>query len=110
MRHSLLPAFIALTTSAALAQNTPAAAPALAASAAAPGPITTYGFVDAYYGYDFDHANGNDRQSFLFSHGRQNEFTINQALIGVRYDDGKVRGAVGLHACTYVSADYANED
>ena len=35
--------------------------------------------MDVYYGYDFDHANGNDRQPFLCSHGRQNEFTINQA-------------------------------
>ena len=79
-------------------------------SAATPKPLTAYGFVDAYYGYDFDHANGNDRQYFLFSHGRQNEFTINQALVGVRYDDGKVRGAVGLHAGAYVSANYAAED
>lgn len=58
-----------------------ATAPPLAAPAApaAPGPITTNGSVDVYYGYDFDHANGNDRQPFLCSHGRQNEFTINQA-------------------------------
>jgi hypothetical protein len=77
---------------------------------AAPGPLTTYGFVDGYYGYDFKHANGNERQPFLYSHARQNEFTINQVLIGLRYDDGKVRGALGLHAGTYVSANYAAED
>ena len=116
MKHLLLLALIAFSVSTVFAQTastTPALAvppPAAPIVPAAPGPLTTYGFVDAYYGYDFDYANGNDRQSFLYSHGRQNEFTINQALLGVRYDDGKVRGAVGLHAGTYVSANYAAED
>ncbi|RYY20053.1 MAG: porin, partial [Cytophagaceae bacterium] len=41
---------------------------------------------------------------------RQNEFTVNNALLGARYDDGQVRGALGLHAGTYVSANYAAED
>jgi hypothetical protein len=79
-------------------------------SAAATAPLSYYGYVDAYYGYDFDHANGNNRQYFLYSHGRQNEFTINQGVLGLRYDDGRVRGALGLHAGTYVSANYAAED
>ncbi|MDQ2772160.1 MAG: porin [Bacteroidota bacterium] len=106
-----IPAFLLLAALplAAAAQTTPETTPP-APTPAAPGPLTTYGFVDAYYGYDFDHANGNDRQPFLYSHPRQNEFTINQALIGMRYDDGKVRGALGLHAGTYVSANYAAED
>ncbi|GAB3870612.1 porin [Hymenobacter segetis] len=113
-----IPAFLLLAALplAALAQTAPTTDPALAVPppaapvTAAPGPITTYGFVDAYYGYDFNHANGNNRQAFLYSHGRQNEFALNQGLIGVRYDDGKVRGAVGLHAGTYVAANYAAED
>jgi hypothetical protein len=117
MKNYLLPALMALCTSAALAQTTPttdaaglAVPPVVAPAQALPNPLTTYGFVDAYYGYDFDHANGNNRLSFLYSHGRQNEFTINQALVGLRYDDGKVRGALGLHAGTYVAANYAAED
>lgn len=109
------PAFLLLAALplAAAAQTTPATPlppPPASPPPAAPSPITTYGFVDGYYGYDFNHANGNNRQPFLYSHGRQNEFTINQGLIGVRYDDGKVRGAVGLHAGSYVSANYAAED
>ena len=119
MKNLLIPALVAVSTSAVLAQTAPTTPdPALAVPppaapappAPAPSSITIYGFVDAYYGYDFDQANGNNRQSFLYSHGRQNEFTINQGLVGVRYDDGKVRGAVGLHAGTYVSANYAAED
>jgi hypothetical protein len=116
MKKLLLPALAVLCTSAALAQTTPTTDPALAVPAqAAPatpsaGPLTTYGFVDGYYGYDFGHANTNVRPGFLYSHNRQNEFTLNNAVLGARYDDGRVRGAIGLHAGTYVSANYANED
>ena len=102
-----IPAFLLLAALplAAAAQNTPAPA-----APAAPGPLSYYGFVDAYYGYDFKYANANSRPPFIYSHSRQNEFTVNQALVGLRYDDGKVRGAVGLHAGSYVSANYAAED
>lgn len=79
-------------------------------SAAATAPLSYYGYVDAYFGYDFNHANGNNRQYFLYSHGRQNEFAVNQGVVGLRYDDGRVRGALGLQAGTYVSANYAAED
>ncbi|MFD1872936.1 porin [Hymenobacter bucti] len=118
MKKFLLPALATLCTSAALAQTAPTNDPNLAVPApAAPtvpappaGPLTTYGFVDAYYGFDFNHANTNVRPGFLYSHNRQNEFTVNNAILGMRYDDGKVRGALGIHAGTYVSANYAAED
>lgn len=116
MKKLLLPVLATLCTSAALAQTTPTTDPALAVpppaapAPPAPGPLTTYGFVDAYYGFDFNHANTNVRPGFLYSHNRQNEFTVNNAILGMRYDDGKVRGALGLHAGTYVSANYAAED
>lgn len=95
-------ATVGLLAPAARAQG-PAAAPV-------PSPLTYYGFVDAYYGYDFEHPATNARPFFLFSHNRQNEFAVNNAVLGARYDDGKVRGAVGLHAGTYVVANYAAED
>ena len=79
-------------------------------SAPSPKPLTYYGFVDAYYGYDFNHGSTNVRPGFLYSHNRQNEFTVNNAVLGVRYDDGRVRGSISLHAGSYVSANYANED
>ncbi|SHL99853.1 porin [Hymenobacter psychrotolerans] len=96
-----------LTASAASAQTTP---DSTAAPVPPTNPLTTYGFVDGYYGYDFKHAATNQRPGFLYSHNRQNEFTVNNAIIGLRYDNGQVRGALGLHAGTYVSANYAAED
>jgi hypothetical protein len=119
MKKFFLPVLATLcTTTAALAQTAPTTDPALAVPppaapappAPAPGPLTTYGFVDAYYGFDFNHGNTNVRPGFLYSHNRQNEFTVNNAVLGMRYDDGKVRGAIGIHAGTYVSANYAAED
>ena len=99
----------ALLPATATAQTTPADSAATAVTQ--PGnPFTVYGFVDAYYGYDFKHARGHERPNFIFSHNRQNEFTVNQGLIGLRYDNDQVRGEVGLHAGTYPSANYAPED
>ncbi|RFP65126.1 porin [Hymenobacter lapidiphilus] len=79
-------------------------------SVATANPLTFYGFVDGYYGYDFKNNNTQSRPGFLYSHNRQNEFTINQGVVGLRYDNGQVRGAIGLHAGSYVSANYAAED
>ncbi|RYU76447.1 porin [Hymenobacter persicinus] len=98
-----------LTAAAAAAQTAPPAQPDSVAAVPAAS-LTSYGFLDGYYGYDFRHAATNQRPGFLYSHNRQNEFTVNNAVLGARYDDGRVRGALGLHAGTYVSANYAAED
>ncbi|OUJ72305.1 porin [Hymenobacter crusticola] len=109
MKNSLLLALgFTLPVFAAVAQEQPSAADSIKAPSASP--LTFYGFVDGYYGYDFKHANTHDRPGFLYSHDRQNEFTINNGIVGVRYQDEKVRGAFALHAGTYVAANYAAED
>ncbi len=106
MKHLLSLGLALMATGAALAQTTPATDPAQAT----PAPLTFYGFVDGYHGYDFKNNDTQARPGFLYSHNRQNEFTINQGLVGMRYDNGQVRGAIGLHAGSYVSANYAAED
>ena len=86
---------------------TRAAAPATASPVARP--LTFYGFVDGYFGYDFHDPASHDRPGFLFSHARTNEFAVNQGLVGARYQDAHVRAALGLHAGTYPEANYAAE-
>ena len=116
MKHFLTLGLVLTATGAALAQTTPATDPALAVpvqaapAQATPAPLTFYGFVDGYYGYDFNDNDTQARPGFLYSHNRQNEFTVNQGIMGMRYDNGQVRGAIGLHAGSYVSANYAAED
>ncbi|MCC3154517.1 porin [Hymenobacter sp. BT770] len=114
MKHVLLPFLLALAAAAQgqtsptpdTARTTPTQMPA----AAAPNPLSYYGAVDAYYGYDFGNDGSNFRPNFLYSHNRQNEFSVNQAVVGVRYNNDQVRGAIGLHAGSYVEANYASED
>ncbi|OGX85101.1 porin [Hymenobacter glacialis] len=71
--------------------------------------VQLYGYVDGYFGLDSPAPTNTRRPGFLYSHNRQNEFTVNQALVGARYDDGRVRGALGLQAGTYPEANYAAE-
>ncbi|UOQ51676.1 porin [Hymenobacter cellulosivorans] len=110
MKHFLTLGLLLTTAGAALAQAPSAADSVAATPPPAANPLTFYGFVDGYYGFDFKHPATNTRPGFLYSHNRQNEFTVNQGLVGLRYDDGRVRGAVGLHAGSYVAANYAAED
>ncbi len=49
-----------------------------------------YGYVDGYFGLDFPAPADTSRPGFLYSHNRRNEFTVNQTLVGARYDDGRV--------------------
>ncbi len=85
-----------------------------AAARPAPAPADTarvqvYGYLDGYYGFDFPHPAGTQRPEFFYSHNRQDEFTVNQALVGLRYDNGQVRGALGVQGGTYPEANYAAE-
>ena len=100
MKLPLLASLLLATTAPALAQS---------ADSAAANPLTFYGFVDGYFGYDLRSPDTRERPFFLYSHSRQNEFTVNQGLIGVRYDDGRVRGTAALHTGTYPQANYAAE-
>ena len=90
----------------ALAQTTPADTTTKAPVAS---PWTFYGYVDAYYGYDFNRPNSPQRPAFLFSHNRQNEFSVNHGLVGARYQDARVRASLALQVGTYVEANYAAE-
>ncbi|MCB2377019.1 porin [Hymenobacter sp. BT635] len=90
----------------------PTAAPDSAGPAAAPSllpaGLTFYGFADAYYGYDFTGKSA-QRPGFLYAHNRANEFALNNAVLGLRYEEARVRGAFALHTGTYVEANYAPE-
>ncbi|NML64246.1 porin [Hymenobacter sp. RP-2-7] len=102
MKHYLLSCSL-LLLSTAVAQAQTATYPADTAK------VTVYGYLDGYYGYDFPHPSSTQRPEFFYSHNRQDEFTVNQALVGLRYDNGQVHGALGLQAGTYPEANYAAE-
>ncbi|OON66483.1 porin [Hymenobacter sp. CRA2] len=103
MKTLLLLGLAALSPTLLAAQTT-----ADSAATTATKPLTGYGFVDGYYGYDFT-GQSQTRPGFLYSHSRANEFALNNVVLGLRYQDERVRGAVALHTGTYVEANYAAE-
>jgi hypothetical protein len=72
-------------------------------------PLTIYGFVDAYYSYDFGQPQNHERPGFLFNYKPTNEFNVNLALVRLLFAGEKVRGNVGLMAGTYAEYNLAKE-
>jgi hypothetical protein len=72
-------------------------------------PLSFNGFVEAYYGYDFNKPADNNRPSFFYSHNRHNEFNINLAYLKGTYSTEKVRANLALGVGTYMNANYAAE-
>src|SRR4051812_26013887 len=72
-------------------------------------PVSITGFVEAYYSYDFNKPENNDRPYFLYSHNRHNEFNINLAYVKGNYSTERVRGNMALAVGTYMNANYGAE-
>jgi hypothetical protein len=72
-------------------------------------PLSFSGYAEAYYGYDFNKPIDNNRPSFIYSHNRHNEFTINLAYVKGSYNAEKIRANIALATGTYMNANYAAE-
>lgn len=86
----------------------PTAAAATDTAKADPKP-EFYGYVGAYYGYDFNNPASLARPSFIYSENLHNQLAVNLALLGVRYTGARVRGTFAIQAGTYADANYAAE-
>ena len=53
--------------------------------------FTVSGYVEAYYGFDFNKPADNNRPNFIYSHNRINEVNLNLGFIKGGYDDGLIR-------------------
>lgn len=69
--------------------------------------LTGYG--EVYYGYDFGRPQDNSRPSFVYSHNRHNEVTVNLAMLHAAYNKNRVRANIGVMAGTYANANLAAE-
>ncbi len=67
------------------------------------------GYLETYYGYDFNKPSDHNRPGFIYSHSRTNEVNLNLGFIKGSYDDGIVRANVALMAGTYPNANLAAE-
>lgn len=65
-------------------------------------------YVDGYYSYDFSQPSDHQKQ-YVTQAARHNEFNLNLGMLKVSYDNGDVRGNVGLQTGTYPATNYAGE-
>lgn len=72
-------------------------------------PLTFLGFVEAYYGYDFNRPADNTRPGFVYAHNRVNEVNINFAYLKGNYEKDRVRANLALATGTYMNANYSTE-
>jgi len=81
----------------------------LSANAQDDAKIKVTGYIEMYYGYDFNKPENNTRPGFIYSHNRSNEVNLNLGFIKGSYDNGTVRANLALMAGTYTNANLAAE-
>ena len=74
-----------------------------------PSPFHFSGFLDLYFGYDFNQPTTSKRLPFLYNHTRYSQPSINLALLTGKYESGRFRANLGFHHGTYARDNYANE-
>ena len=72
------------------------------------GTVTIGGYIDAYWGYDFNKPETGDRPYFV-SMARHNEININLAYLDIKYTSSRVRARLVPGFGTYMNANYAIE-
>lgn len=73
------------------------------------GKVKIGGFIDTYYGYDFNEPETYNRP-YCVSSPRHNEVNINLAYIEVQYQNERVRGRLVPGFGNYINSNYANEE
>lgn len=71
--------------------------------------IKISGYLEAYYGYDFNKPADHNRPGFIYSHNRTNEVNLNLGFIKAAYDSGMIRANLAVMAGTYANANLAAE-
>lgn len=72
-------------------------------------PLTFSGYVETYFQYDANNPDNNIRPSFIYSHNRNNEVSLNLGLLKATYDTGMVRAHLALAAGSYMNVNYSAE-
>jgi hypothetical protein len=72
------------------------------------GDISIGGYIDAYYGFNFNQPENSDIPYFV-SMGRHNEANINLAFLDLRYSNDRLRARLAPGFGTYMNANYAAE-
>ncbi|TCC98938.1 porin [Pedobacter psychroterrae] len=71
--------------------------------------IKVSGYLETYFGYDFNKPADNNRPGFIYSHNRHNEINLNLGFIKGSYENGMIRANLALMAGTYANANLTAE-
>jgi hypothetical protein len=71
--------------------------------------IKVSGYLETYFGYDFNKPADNNRPGFIYSHNRSNEVNLNLGYIKGNFDNGSLRANLAVMAGTYPNANLAAE-
>lgn len=71
--------------------------------------IKVSGYLETYFGYDFNKPADNNRPAFIYSHNRHNEANLNLGFIKGSYENGMIRANLAVMAGTYANANLAAE-
>ncbi|TDQ11264.1 porin [Pedobacter metabolipauper] len=71
--------------------------------------IKVTGYLETYFGYDFNKPADNNRPGFIYSHNRHNEMNLNLGFIKGSYENGMIRANLAVMAGTYANANLAAE-
>lgn len=72
-------------------------------------PLLISGYAETYYQYDVNSPLDNKRPGFMYSHNRNNEVSLNLALIKVNYSTEKTRANIAFAVGSYMNANYVAE-
>ena len=71
--------------------------------------IKVTGYLETYFGYDFNKPTDNNRPGFIYSHNRHNEVNLNLGFIKGSYNNGGIRANLAVMAGTYSNANLTAE-
>ncbi|WP_432708425.1 porin [Pedobacter sp.] len=71
--------------------------------------IKVSGYLETYFGYDYNRPADNNRPGFIYSHNRHNEVNLNLGFIKGTYDNDGIRANLALMTGTYTNANLAAE-
>ncbi|MFD2286099.1 outer membrane beta-barrel protein [Pedobacter petrophilus] len=67
------------------------------------------GYLETYYGYDFNKPSDHNRPGFIYSHNRTNEVNLNLGFVKAAYESGSIRANLAVMAGTYANANLSAE-
>ncbi|RZM18190.1 MAG: porin [Pedobacter sp.] len=71
--------------------------------------IKVSGYLETYFGYDFNKPVDNNRPSFVYSHNRHNEVSLNIGFVKGSYENKTIRANIAIMGGTYANANLAAE-